>query len=130
MIEHRYGKIINISSLTARIGRPSVIPYAAAKGGIILVTMTLAKDVGAYGINVNALAPGGIVSNFPGRGPRLTTPELDERRRRAEEGAERIPIRRPTTAQDIANTVAFLVSDVSSDITGQTISVDGGLFMI
>ena len=61
------------------------------------------------------------MSNFPGRGPRLTPAEAEERMRKSAENVDHIPMRRPTTAQDIANTVAFLVSDVSIDITGQTI---------
>lgn len=131
MMERKYGKIVNISSVSARIGEPAWgLPHAAAKAGIISVTMTSAKYLGAYGINVNGVAPGGITTNF-NSGMSSGSPELEERVRQLRKSTmERTPIGRRTTTQDIANTVAFLVSDVSSDIVGQTISVDGGFFMI
>ena len=130
MIECKYGKIINFSSVSGRIAGPAGgIPYAVSKGGVIILTMGVAKYVGESGINVNAIAPGPVVTNFPGRETPFTPSELEERRKQAEQQAERIPTRRPTTVPDIVNMAVFLASDVSKQITGQTISVDGGLFM-
>jgi 3-oxoacyl-[acyl-carrier protein] reductase len=119
MRERKSGKIINFSSSVARSGSGGL--YAAAKSAIIGLTKTLARQEGPSGINVNGIAPG-----MADTGLQViikTTPEQKEAFRSS------VPMRRLTTTQDIANVVAFLASDVSSDITGQTIQVDGGEYM-
>jgi NAD(P)-dependent dehydrogenase (short-subunit alcohol dehydrogenase family) len=119
MLERKSGKIISISSVAARIGAPNSAVYAAAKSGIVGLTKSLALEVSHLGINVNCIAPGLGLTNFVKDDP----PEL------ISSLTERTPSRRTNTPEDIANTVAFLASDVSRNIVGQTISVDGGLSM-
>jgi NAD(P)-dependent dehydrogenase (short-subunit alcohol dehydrogenase family) len=120
MISRRSGKIVNISSIGGRMGVPTVSVYAAAKAGVIGFTRALATEVGALGINVNCVAPGMALTGFSGGTP---PPEILE-------GAKMsIPIKRFTVPQDIANAVAFFASDAASDVTGQTLSVDGGQTM-
>ena len=117
MISRKSGKIINISSIGAKKGKPRTVSYGAAKAGIIGFTQNLGVEVAGLGINVNCIAPGLGVTNFGGGSP---PPDIMKK------AMDTIPIRRTTTPQDIANAVAFLASDVSQDIVGQTISVDGG----
>ena len=117
MLARKRGKIINVSSVGARKAFPNGSVYSAAKAGIVGFTMNLASEVSPQGINVNAIAPGLTLTAF-----QRVAPSPDE----LKEVIARIPMRRPTLPQDIANMVAFLASDVSSDITGQTFSVDGG----
>ncbi|MFC2069844.1 SDR family NAD(P)-dependent oxidoreductase [Chloroflexota bacterium] len=119
MIERKYGKIVSISSVFGRIGIAGGVIYSAAKDGVIGFTKALAREVGHSGINVNAIAPGLVLTNMP---PNLS-PEMVEANRAT------TPTGRITTTEDIANALAFLASDVSKNITGQTISVDGGTFM-
>jgi NAD(P)-dependent dehydrogenase (short-subunit alcohol dehydrogenase family) len=117
MLSRQSGKIVTTASVNAIKGFPTTSMYATAKAGIIGFTRVLANEVAASGINVNCIAPGLGLTNFnPGGAP----PGGFEAVIRG------IPNQRPTTPQDIANAVAFLVSDVSSDIVGQTIYVDGG----
>ena len=121
MLARKSGKIVTTASVNVIKGFPTTSLYAAAKTGIVGFTRVLANEVAASGINVNCIAPGLGLTNFnPGGAP----PGGFEAVIRG------IPNKRPTTPQDIANTVAFLVSDVSSDIVGQTIGVDGGTSII
>lgn len=121
MVEHKYGKIVNFSSIAAR--QPLLGSYSAAKAGVISITHGLAAQYGPDGINANAIAPGMVQTNFFG--------EMDERLAKMFEGmASRVPTGRVQTVEDIANAVAFLVSDVSRNITGQCIQVDSGLVML
>ena len=117
MISRKSGKIINISSIGAKKGMPHTTSYGAAKAGVIGFSQVLASEMAPLGINVNCIAPGLGLTNFGGGPP---PPEI------VEAAIARIPARRTTEPQDIANAVAFLASDVSSDIVGQNISVDGG----
>ncbi len=119
MRERRSGKIVNFSSSVARSGTGGL--YAAAKEAVIGLTKSWARELGPLGINVNGIAPGMGDTGF--QIAAKATPEQKQR------FISTVPMRRLTTPQDIANTVAFLVSDVSSDITGQTIQVDGGDYM-
>jgi NAD(P)-dependent dehydrogenase (short-subunit alcohol dehydrogenase family) len=121
MLEHKKGKIINISSGGARRGSPVGDSYAASKAGLVNFTKSLAHELISSGINVNSIAPGPGETNL---GMSHTTPEKLERRRAMIE--KEVPIKRPTMPQDIANMVAFLASDVSIDIVGQDFGVDGG----
>jgi len=121
MLSRKSGKIITVASVNVKKGFPTTSIYAAAKTGIVGFTQVLANEVAASGINVNCIAPGLGLTNFGAGG--------------APPGGfdaviQGIPNKRTTTPQDIANAVAFLVSDVSSDIVGQTISVDGGTSII
>jgi NAD(P)-dependent dehydrogenase (short-subunit alcohol dehydrogenase family) len=117
MISRKSGKIINISSIGAKKGKARTAAYGAAKAGVIGLTQCLAVELAPLGINVNGIAPGMGLTNFGGGSP---SPAMLEKARTD------IPTKRTTTPQDIANMVAFLASDVSSDIVGQIISVDGG----
>lgn len=117
MLPRKYGKIVNITTIGAHRGVPSTTVYNAAKSGIIGMTKSLAVDLGPSGININCVAPGLGLTDFGGGNP----PEDI-----LKTALTNTPNRRTTTPQDIANTVAFLVSDVSSDILGQNIGVDGG----
>jgi 3-oxoacyl-[acyl-carrier protein] reductase len=119
MISQKSGKIVNISSVAAKIGAPYSSSYAAAKSGIVGLTKSLALEVSHLGINVNAVAPGLGLTNFVKNDP----PEFLNNLR------EHTPTKRTNTPEDIANMVAFLVSDVSINIAGQTFSVDGGFSM-
>lgn len=114
MMERKYGKIVNFSSGVAISGMPGSSSYAGAKAAVIAFTKCLSLEVGPVGINVNCLAPTMVMTNFG------THATMDPKR--AEEMAARMPLRRLTTTQDVANTVLFLVSDTSSGITGQVIS--------
>jgi NAD(P)-dependent dehydrogenase (short-subunit alcohol dehydrogenase family) len=117
MISRKSGKIINISSIGSKKAMPHVASYNAAKAGVVGFSQALAVEVAPLGINVNCIAPGLGLTNFAGGPP---PPEA------LKQTIARIPARRTTQPEDIANTVAFLASDVSSDIVGQNISVDGG----
>lgn len=121
MLARKSGKIINISSIGGRMGSAHAAVYNGAKAGVIGFTKSLAAGVAPSGINVNSVAPGLVLSNFGGGAP---PPGVKERAK------ETIPVRRITEPQDIANAVAFLASDVSGNIAGQTIGVDGGQCMI
>ncbi|MBN2239139.1 MAG: SDR family oxidoreductase [Dehalococcoidales bacterium] len=120
MREQKYGKIVNFSSAVARAGIGGI--YAAAKEAVIGLTKAWARELGPMGVNVNGIAPGMGDTGFQ---------ILAHATREQQQGyINSVPMRRLTMPQDIANTVTFLVSDVSVDITGQTIEVDGGDFMI
>jgi 2-hydroxycyclohexanecarboxyl-CoA dehydrogenase len=122
MLARKSGKIINISSGAGRMGLPGRAIYSAAKGGVIAFTKTLAREVGPSGINVNCITPGIGETNFA-RASNTPAEYLKQ------VVATTIPLRRATTPQDVANLVAFLASDVSSYILGQTINVNGGSSM-
>jgi len=120
MLERKYGKIVNISSGAAIEGAAVTSVYAAAKGGVISFTRSIAKGTAASGINVNSIAPGLANTGFARQAP---SGMLDNYKKN-------IPLGRITEPQDIANTVVFLASDVAGDIVGQTISVDGGVILL
>ena len=121
MVERKYGKIVNFASIAAK--QPLLGSYSAAKAAVISVTAGLANTYGPSNINCNCIAPGVVGTNFFNAIP-------EERRKQMWEGmANRVPMRRIQTVEDIANAVAFLVSDVSKNITGQCIQVDSGLVM-
>jgi NAD(P)-dependent dehydrogenase (short-subunit alcohol dehydrogenase family) len=115
MIERKWGKIVNFSSAVALNGMPGSSSYAGAKAAVIAFTKCLSLEVGPSNINVNCLAPTMVLTNFG------THATMDPKR--AEEMAARLPLRRLTSTQDIANTVAYLVSDMSSGMTGQCLSI-------
>ena len=119
MIKNRYGRIINISSVSGLMGNPGQVNYSSAKAGLSGFTKSLAKEVGSRGITVNSVAPGFIETDM--------TAYLDDNAKN--KLIEDIPLKRLGSVQDISDLVIFLSSEDASYITGQTISVDGGLFM-
>ena len=119
MLKQRSGRIVNISSVVGRAGNAGQANYAASKAGVIGLTMSAAKELGSRGITVNAVAPGFIATEM--------TDALTEDQKAAI--LKNIPLQTLGTTKDVADTVAFLVSDEARYITGQTISVDGGLYM-
>lgn len=114
MIVNKFGRIINIVSLSGKDGMPGQTNYSAAKSGVIGATKALAKEVGRKKITVNAVAPGFIKTDMTG--------DLDEKDYRS-----LIPAGRFGTAEEVAAVVAFLASDKASYVTGETISVNGGI---
>ena len=123
MKEKGWGRIVNIASGAGRsYSRSGVIPYAAAKAGLMGLTRQLAVDLAPYGINVNAISPGAIDS-VPNGGWSRRPP--DEQR----DVLLTIPIKRFGQSEEIATAVAFLVSDDASYVVGQTLCVDGGHWM-
>lgn len=119
MSEQQYGKIVNIASASAQMGNIGQVNYAASKGGVISMTKTLAKELAQFNINVNAVAPGFIATPMTEAIPEKVRDYL----------IKQIPLSRAGTPEDIANTVGFLASDVSSYITGQVISCNGGMYV-
>ena len=117
MIERRSGKIVSFASTAGMIGMQKAAEYAAAKGGIIAFTKTLAKEVGQYGINVNCISPGVIGS------PRV---ELMPKEM-VQQWLDGIPLGRLGKPEEAASVVLFLASDEASYITGENITVAGGL---
>jgi 3-oxoacyl-[acyl-carrier protein] reductase len=122
MVAARYGKILNLSSVSA-LGNRGQANYSAAKMGLQGFTRTLAVELGPFGINVNAVAPGFIVTDMTDETARRVGVEPEEYRKGA---AALTPVRRVGMPADIAATAAFLCSDEASFITGQTLYVDGG----
>ena len=122
MVPAEYGKILNLSS-TSALGNRGQANYSAAKMGLQGLTRTLALELGRYGINVNAVAPGFIVTDMTDATARRVGVEPEEFRKGA---AQRSPLLKVGYPQDIASAAAFLCSDEAGFITGQTLYVDGG----
>jgi 3-oxoacyl-[acyl-carrier protein] reductase len=122
MVQVRYGKILNLSSVSA-LGNRGQANYSAAKMGIQGFTRTLAIELGPMGINVNAIAPGFIVTEMTDATARRLRLEPEQLRQM---NADANPVRRVGHPEDIAAAAAFLCSDEASYITGQTLYVDGG----
>ncbi|MEP7237287.1 MAG: 3-oxoacyl-ACP reductase FabG [Ferruginibacter sp.] len=115
MLQKKYGRIINIVSLSGLKGLPGQTNYSAAKAGVIGATKALAQEIGRKGITVNAVAPGFIKTDM--------TDGLNEA-----ELKNLVPLKRFGTAEEVAHTVAFLASEGAAYITGEVISVNGGLY--
>ena len=114
MLMKRYGRIINIVSLSGLKGLPGQTNYSAAKGGVIAATKALAQEVGRRGITVNAVAPGFIKTDM--------TENISEKEMKA-----MIPVNRFGEPEEVAHLVGFLASPESSYITGEVISINGGM---
>lgn len=119
MIAQRYGRIINIASIVALIGNPGQANYVASKAGVIGFTKSMARELASRHITVNAIAPGYIQTD-------MTQKLTDEQKHKL---IQNIPMGRMGTPRDIAKVVAFLCSGDADYITGQVISVDGGMAM-
>ena len=114
MVRRKWGRIVNISSISGVIGNRGQVNYAAAKAGLIGATKSLALELASRSITVNAIAPGLIDTEMIAGAP-------------IEEILKHIPMKRIGTAQEVADLVAFIVSEKSAYITGQVLSVSGGL---
>jgi len=119
MINAKYGRIINIGSVTSVAGYAGLAPYGASRGGIRQLTMSLADDWGKHGITVNCLAPGWFHTE--------QNKALYEDQEWVNYLCERIPVKRPGKPNDLDGAIVFLASESSRYITGQTILVDGGI---
>lgn len=119
MLKARAGRIITIGSVVGTTGNPGQVNYSAAKAGIIGFSKSLALEVGSREITVNVVAPGYIKTD-------MTDALTDEQR---ESIFQKIPMQKPGSAQDIGAAVVFLASDQAGYITGQTLHVNGGMYM-
>ncbi len=119
MMKQRVGRIINIASIVGVSGNPGQANYVAAKAGVIGLTKTTAKELASRNITVNAIAPGFITTDMTDKLPEDVKAEM----------LKQIPLARLGEPKDIAKLTAFLASDDSSYITGQTLHIDGGMVM-
>ncbi|HEY2158795.1 MAG TPA: 3-oxoacyl-[acyl-carrier-protein] reductase [Isosphaeraceae bacterium] len=117
MMRQRYGRIINITSVSALRGNPGQANYAASKAGVIGLTQTIAKELASRGVTANAVAPGFITTDMTDVLPEKVKAEVKER----------IPVKRLGAPEDIADLVTYLASPSASYVTGQVIAVDGGM---
>ena len=118
MVKQRSGRIISMASVVGLAGQAGQTNYAASKGGIIAFTKSLAQEIGKRGVTVNAIAPGYVESDM--------TDVLPDKTR--ESILSRIPLGRGAVAREIADTAAFLAGDEAAYITGQVISINGGMY--
>jgi 3-oxoacyl-[acyl-carrier protein] reductase len=119
MLRNRFGRIINIGSVTGLMGNPGQANYAAAKAGLVGLTKTIAKELGSKGITANVIAPGFVDTEMTANLPQ----ELKD-------GAAKLTaVRRFGKAEEVAHAVSFLASDMAAYVTGQVLVVDGGLDM-
>lgn len=131
MMERRYGKIINFSSIAGKIGEGYNVAYSASKGGVSLFTQGFALEMAPYNITVNAVAPGKIMTEQTVGAAKWWTEKRNITPEEfIDEVAESVPMKRFGTPEEVADCVMFLGSDMSSYITGQTFTVAGGQTLI
>lgn len=119
MFRARWGRIITIGSVVGSSGNPGQVNYTAAKAGVIGFSKSLAQEIGSRGITVNVVAPGFIDTDMTAALPDMVKEEM----------LKRIPMKKLGQPEDIADAVAFLASDSAKYITGETIHVNGGMYM-
>jgi len=120
MKEQKYGRIVNVSSITGKNGDNStVFVYGASKGAVISLTRSVARQLGPFGVTCNAVAPHAVMTE-------MMKYWSDEKKQRA---ADAIPVRRLGTIEDIAHLICFLSSDDASFINGETVNINGGYYM-
>lgn len=119
MMKNRYGRIVNMASVVGLMGNAGQVNYSASKAGVIGMTKSFAREIATRGITVNAVAPGFIQTDMTAALPEDAAKSL----------AESIPVKKLGQAEDVANAVAFFVKEESGYITGQVLSVDGGMAM-
>jgi|SRR6516165_10699956 len=119
MLRHRWGRIVNMTSIFGKMGQAGQANYASSKAGLIGLTMAIAREVGSRNITCNAVAPGFIETAM--------TAALSEDLR--QDALKNIPLGRLGTSEDVANAVAFLASEEASYITGHVLNVNGGMLM-
>jgi 3-oxoacyl-[acyl-carrier protein] reductase len=119
MLKQRAGSIINVSSVVGLMGNAGQVNYSASKAGVLGITKSAARELAKRGVRVNAVAPGYIVT-------RMTEQLSDEAKNAL---MQQIPMQRLGQPEDVANVILFLASDLSGYVTGQVISVDGGMAM-
>jgi 3-oxoacyl-[acyl-carrier protein] reductase len=122
MVDQRYGRIVNLSS-TSALGNRGQANYSAAKAGLQGFTKSLAVELGPFGVTVNAVAPGFIVTDMTAATAARLGVGFDEMQKQA---ASEIPVRRVGRPEDVAHTISFLVSEAASFVSGQVIYVAGG----
>ena len=119
MFRARWGRVISVGSVVGSTGNSGQTNYCAAKAGLVGFSKALAQEIASRGITVNVVAPGFIDTDMTSSLPDLVKTEL----------LKRIPMKRLGCVEDIAETVAFLASDNANYITGQTIHVNGGMYL-
>jgi 3-oxoacyl-[acyl-carrier protein] reductase len=119
MMKARKGRIVNIASVVGLMGNAGQCNYAAAKAGIVGFSKSLAREVGSRGITVNVVAPGFVATDMTAKLPEEQQQKLQEQ----------VPLGRLGSVHDIAHAVAFLASPAASYITGETLQVNGGMYM-
>ncbi len=119
MSKQRYGRIINISSVVGEMGNAGQANYCASKAGLLGLTKSVARELARRNVTVNAITPGFIVTDMTEALPEKTREDL----------AAQIPLGRLGSADDVAHAVIFLASDLAGYITGQTLGVNGGMYM-
>ena len=119
MMKAKVGSVVNITSVIGQVGGPGQANYAASKAGVEAFSKSVAQEVGSRNVRVNCIAPGFITTDM--------TDELPEETR--EKYVSMVPLKTMGQPIDVAQSVAFLLSDESKYITGQTISVNGGMYM-